>query len=103
MNNTRFRITRKLHENHVENAISLEECKVFFAEQHDFLYTQQYSVRQNGTVMTIEGEFFMWQVGETQIPFRYYDGDIYVFVSHEIIYAKMLSIAEELHAQYIEG
>ncbi|MOA60053.1 hypothetical protein D3C78_1848350 [compost metagenome] len=53
--------------------------------------------------MTIKGEFFMWQLGEVQIPFRYYEGDVYVAVSHEVIYQKMLEVAEGLHAHYMEG
>lgn len=101
--NTRYRITRNLHDEQCENTISLAECKAYFSTQADFAHAEEYSVRSNETVMTIKGEFFMWQVEGTQIPFRYFEGDVYVSVSHEIIYHKMLEVAEGLKAQYIEG
>ncbi|HIW33210.1 MAG TPA: hypothetical protein IAA29_10530 [Candidatus Paenibacillus intestinavium] len=101
--NTRYRITRNLDSDQCDKAISLHECKLFFGEQADFTHMEQYSSRSGETVMTIKGEFFMWQVGEVQIPFRYFHGDVYVSVSHEIIYHKMLEVAAGLNAQYIEG
>ena len=101
--NTRYRITRSVHDDQVENVISLEECKMFFAQQDDFVHREEYSSRSGDTVMKIKGEFFMWQIGEVQIPFRYFEGDVYVSVSHEVIYHKMLEVAEGLNAQYIEG
>lgn len=101
--NTRYRITRNLHGDQSENAISLDECKAFFAKHADFTHMDEYRVRSGETTMTIKGEFFMWQVGEVQIPFRYFEGDVYVSVSHEIIYHKMLEVVEGLNAQHIEG
>ncbi|GIP60859.1 hypothetical protein J15TS10_46730 [Paenibacillus woosongensis] len=38
-----------------------------------------------------------------KIPFRFYEGDLYVAVSHDVIFQKMLEVAEHLNAQYIEG
>jgi len=101
--NTRYRITRNLQDDQSENIISIEECKMFFAKQADFEHREEYSSRSGDTVMKIKGEFFIWQLGEVQIPFRYFDGDVYVSVSHEIIYHKMLEVAEGLNAQCIEG
>ncbi|MCR8659771.1 hypothetical protein [Paenibacillus endoradicis] len=101
--NTRYRITRSPQGDQVEKGMSLEECKIFFAQQADFVHAEEYSSRSGETVMKIKGEFFMWQLGEVQIPFRYFDGDVYVSVSHEVIYHRMLEVAEGLHAQCIEG
>lgn len=101
--NTRYRITRDADGNHPDKAITLDECKSYFATQADFVYAEQYSVRSADTTMTIPGDFFLWQLGEVTIPFRYYDGDLYVAVSHEIIFQRMLEIVEHLNAQYIEG
>lgn len=101
--NTRYRITRNADGNTPDQAISLDECKSYFATQTDFEYAQQYSFRSADTVMTIQGEFFLWKLGEVTIPFRYFEGDLYVAVSHEIIFQKILEIAEHLNAQYMEG
>ncbi|MFD2114952.1 hypothetical protein ACFSTH_15090 [Paenibacillus yanchengensis] len=103
MMNTRYRITRNPHDEQEKEVISLEECKLFFAKQADFSYVKQYSVRSNETVMTITGEFFLWSVLNTSIPFRYFEGDVYVAVSHELIYNKMLEVAQGLKATYLEG
>lgn len=100
---TRYRITREGQAHSSGQVISLEECKSFFATQADFTHTEQYSFRSAETVMTIPGEFFMWQVGEAQIPFRYFEGDLYVAVSHELIFQKMVEVAEQLQAQFVEG
>lgn len=101
--NTRYRITRNPQEEQAGNVISLEECKAFFAKQADFSYAEQYAVRSNETVMTITGEFFMWNVADSAIPFRFFEGDVYVAVSHELIYEKMQEVAAGLNATYIEG
>lgn len=100
---TRYRITRNADGNHPDNVISLDECKSFFATQTDFVYAEQYSFRSAETTMTIQGHFFLWQLGEATVPFRYYEGDLYVAVSHEIIFEKMVEVADRLNAQYIEG
>lgn len=101
--NPRYRITRNLQGDQPEPAIPLDECKLFFDQQPDFVYAEQYSVRSAETLMTIKGDFFMWQIGDAQIPFRYFDGSIYVAVSDEIIYQKMIEVAQGLNAIYIEG
>lgn len=101
--NPRYRITRNANGDHSEFSISLNECKAFFSQQPDFVYAEEYAVRSAETVMTIPGDFFMWQVGGAQVPFRYFEGDLYVAISHEIIYSKMIEVAQGLSAQYIEG
>lgn len=101
--NPRYRITRNADGNQPELSISLEECKQFFEQQPDFVYTESYSVRNGETVMTIPGHFFMWHVANAEIPFRYFDGDLYVAISHEIIFQKMIEIAVGLEALYVEG
>ena len=102
--NPRYRITKSTTEAEDQQVVlSLEECQVFFSTQPDFLYTREYVVRSGDTTMTIEGEFFMWQVGGKQVPFRYFEGDLYVAVSHELIYHKMVEVAQALDAQYVEG
>lgn len=53
--------------------------------------------------MTIQGEFFMWSCGDTQIPFRYYQGDIYVSGTNDVVIPKMLEVAVELKASVLEG
>lgn len=99
--NKRYKITR-LDEQ--ENAtLTLEKCKVFFDSQADFIYSDQYVVQSNGTQMTIPGHFFMWQVRESSIPFRFFEGEIYVAISHPIIFDKMVQISALLEASYIEG
>ena len=100
--NPRYRITRN-PEGDSTGRLTLEECTAFFSEQPDFLYTKTYTVQSGGTTMTVEGDFFMWQVAGGQVPFRLYEGDLYVAVSHEVIYQKMLEIAEALGAQYVQG
>lgn len=101
--NPRYRITRNRNGDQPELCISLDECKAFFSQQPDFVYAEEYAVRSAETVMTINGHFFMWQVEGAQIPFRYFEGDLYVAISHEIIYSKMIEVAQGLNAQYIEG
>ncbi|WP_055107142.1 hypothetical protein [Paenibacillus ihumii] len=101
--NTRYRITRNADGNHPDQVMSLDECKSYFAAQTDFVYAQEYSFRSADTTMKIPGDFFLWRLGEATIPFRYYEGDLYVAVSHEIIFQKMLEVAEHFNAQYIEG
>jgi len=101
--NTRYRITRNPNGDEGNLAISLDECMVYFERQMDFSYAEQYHMRSNGTIMTINGHFFMWELEGKQIPFRYYEGDVYVAISHEMVFDRMLKVAEGLNAQYIEG
>lgn len=99
----RYRITRSFQTEGSEQEISLDECKRYFESKPDFQYSASYTVSGNGTTMTIDGDFFMWSVGEQQIPFRHYDGDIYVAVTSEAVVPKMIEIASELRADLTEG
>jgi hypothetical protein len=101
--NQRFRITRSMQENSVEQSISLEECKNYFASQADFTYSQVLNVKGPDSIMSIEGDFFMWKLSDVEIPFRLYMGDLYVAISNEAIVPKMLEIATDLLADVVEG
>ncbi|MNW64974.1 hypothetical protein D3C74_433110 [compost metagenome] len=92
-----------MQDNHAEQAISLEECKQYFASQPDFTYSQVFSVKGPESIMTIDGDFFMWRLGDAEIPFRLYMGDLYVALSTEAIVPKMLEIATDLRADVVEG
>ena len=99
----RYRITRSLPENdHPEQSISLEECKQYFASKPDFSYTPVFTVK-GSTSMSIEGDFFMWSLGEAKIPFRHYQGDIYVSVTNEAVIPKIIEVAGDLGADVEEG
>ncbi|GGA13941.1 hypothetical protein GCM10008018_68570 [Paenibacillus marchantiophytorum] len=99
----RFRITRGLQESeHAEKAISLEECKQYFSSKPDFEYTSVFTVT-GATSMSIAGDFFMWSYGEIKIPFRHYQGDIYVSGTNEAVIPKMMEVAGELGADVVEG
>ena len=99
--NTRYKITRL--DDQGNPTLSLEECQSFFETQSDFEYYDFFSARQDGVQMKIKGHFFMWQVDNVQIPFRFFDGEIYVAVSHPVILDKITEIANLLEATYIEG
>lgn len=103
MMNTRYRVTRNPNGDLPENKLSLAECKAYFETQADFTYEEEYSARSETATMKIKGDFFMWHVGDIQVPFRYYEGDLYVAVSHEEIFRKMVEVADRLNAQYVEG
>ncbi|PUA36619.1 hypothetical protein C8Z91_24880 [Paenibacillus elgii] len=99
----RYRITREFKENGAsEQDISLEECKRYFSTKPDFAYTSVFTVT-GATTMSIEGDFFMWTFGDSKIPFRHYQGDIYVSGSNEAVIPKMMEIAGELDADVLEG
>jgi hypothetical protein len=99
----RYRITRAFQESgNAPQAISLEECKMYFASKPDFSYTSVFTV-SGATSMSIEGDFFMWNYGDIQIPFRYYQGDIYVSGTNEAVIPKMMEVAGELRADVMEG
>lgn len=55
--NQRFRITRSMQENPVEQSISLEECKDYFASQPDFSYSRELIIQGAESTMSIEGDF----------------------------------------------
>lgn len=99
--NTRYKITRLDEEGNP--TLSLEECRNFFAGQSDFEYNDSFSASQDGVQMKIKGHFFMWQLENVQIPFRFFDGEIYVAVSHPVILDKTMEIARLLEAVYVEG
>ncbi|WP_150271857.1 hypothetical protein [Paenibacillus tepidiphilus] len=101
--NQRFRITRSMQENNTEPYISLEECKEYFAAKADFSYSDTFTVKGPESMMTINGDFFMWQLGDAQIPFRLYSGDLYVAVAHEAVVPKMVEVATDLQADIVEG
>jgi hypothetical protein len=99
----RYRITRAFQESgNVPQAISLEECKMYFASKTDFSYSSVFTV-SGATSMSIEGDFFMWNYGDTKIPFRHYQGDIYVSGTNEAVIPKMMEVAGELRADVMEG
>lgn len=99
----RYRITRSLQENETSaQTISLEECKQYFTSTPDFLYTSVFVV-EGATRMSIEGDFFMWSYGDAKIPFRHYEGDIYVSGTNEAVIPRMIEVATELRADIVEG
>lgn len=99
----RYRITRSFQENMLDQAISLEECKRYFASKPDFEYSPVFTVAAPATTMSIEGDFFMWSHGDQKIPFRHYMGDVYVAVSNEAVIPKMIEVASDLKADLTEG
>lgn len=99
--NTRYKITRLDKEGNP--TLSLEECQSFFARQSAFEYNDSFGVSQDGVHMKIKGHFFMWQVENGQIPFRFFEGEIYVAVSHPAILDKAMEIARLLEGVYVEG
>ncbi|CAM4494378.1 hypothetical protein FHS16_005280 [Paenibacillus endophyticus] len=99
----RYRITRSLQETSGSpRTISLEECKRYFALKADFAYSSVFTV-SGETTMSIEGDFFMWSYGDAKIPFRHYDGDIYVSGTNEAVIPKLMEVASELEADITEG
>jgi hypothetical protein len=99
----RYRITRAFPEKgNAEQTISLEECKRYFTSKSDFSYTSVFTVTGSAN-MSIEGDFFMWSYADTKIPFRHYQGDIYVSGINEAVIPKMIEVASELGADVLEG
>ncbi|WNR44162.1 hypothetical protein [Paenibacillus roseipurpureus] len=99
----RYRITRTMQgDDAALLAITLEECKQYFAEKPDFTYTSVFTVKGT-TSMSIDGDFFMWSLGDVQIPFRHYQGDIYVSGTNEAVIPKLMEVASELRADIVEG
>ncbi|MFM9277564.1 hypothetical protein [Paenibacillus jiagnxiensis] len=99
----RFRITRTFQENSVEQTITLEECKDYFASKPDFTYSTVYTVSGPTSTMSIDGDFFMWSYGDMKIPFRHYMGDLYVAIYDEAVIPKMIEVASDLRADLTEG
>ncbi|RAP74606.1 hypothetical protein [Paenibacillus montanisoli] len=99
----RYRITREYQtRDEAEKPITLEACKQYFASKPDFEYASVYTVKGSTTV-SIPGDFFLWRVGGTTIPFRHYQGDIYVSGSNDAVIPKMMEVATELEADVEEG
>jgi hypothetical protein len=99
----RYRITRSLQDiAPEEQVISLEECKQYFASRPEFEYTPVYTVR-GSTTMSINGDFFMWSCDGSQIPFRHYEGDIYVSGTNPAVIPMMMEVATDLRADVVEG
>lgn len=99
----RYRITRTLQQEEGSvQTLSLEECKQYFASKPDFSYTTVFTVTGT-TSMSIEGDFFMWSYEDIQIPFRYYQGDIYVSGTNDAVIPRMIEVASELRADILEG
>ncbi|MNT13809.1 hypothetical protein D3C72_1487900 [compost metagenome] len=101
--NQRFRITRTMQPNAVDQEISLDECQVYFSSKADFTYQTALTVKGEESTMSIDGDFFMWKHGEALIPFRHYMGDLYVAVSHQEVVPLMIEIASDLRADIVEG
>jgi hypothetical protein len=99
--NKRYKLTRLNDLN--EPTITLEESIELFQTQPDFMYAEEFSATQDGVQMKIKGHFFMWQVEGIQIPFRFFDGEIYVAVSHPAILERAEHLAMLLQASLIEG
>ncbi|MBM7563871.1 hypothetical protein [Paenibacillus sacheonensis] len=99
----RYRITREIKSGGSQDAaITLEECKRYFGARPDFAYTSVFTVT-GATTMSIEGDFFMWSHGSDRIPFRHYQGDLYVSGTNEAVIPMMLEVASELEADVVEG
>ncbi|WP_309118893.1 hypothetical protein [Paenibacillus sp.] len=102
----RYRITREFQQDVPSpRTISLEECKAYFSSKPDFTYTPVYTVTGTGgaATMSIEGDFFLWSFGDAPIPFRHYDGDLYVSGANDAVIPKMLEVASELKADVSDG
>ncbi|MFC9708616.1 hypothetical protein ACFTRD_10680 [Paenibacillus sp. NPDC056933] len=101
--NQRFRITRSMQENNGEQSISLEECKQYFASKPDFTYSPVLTIQGPESLMSIDGDFFMWKYEDLQIPFRLYMGDLYVAIVNEAVVPQMIEVATDLRADVVEG
>ncbi|NQX44273.1 hypothetical protein HQN87_02925 [Paenibacillus tritici] len=99
----RCRITRSMQEETAEQAITLEECKQYFADKSGFSYSGVFTVKGPESTMTIEGDFFMWSHEGLEYPFRLYMGELYVALSSEAIIPVMIEIATDLRADVVEG
>lgn len=100
--NKRYKLTRlDAQEN---PTLTLEECQEIFATLEDFEYHDSFTATsKEGVGMTLKGDFFMWQRGETQVPFRFFGGEVYVAISKPEILDKAVEIAALLKAEYVEG
>jgi hypothetical protein len=92
-----------MQDNNSEQTISLEECKQYFESKPDFTYAHVLNIKGPESIMSIEGDFFMWKHGNAEIPFRLYMGDLYVAISTEAVVPVMIEIATDLRADIVEG
>ncbi|MCI3927672.1 hypothetical protein MO973_46655 [Paenibacillus sp. TRM 82003] len=102
----RYRITREFQSiDEANKTITLEECKQLFETMPDVTYTPAFTVPGKGgaATMTIDGDFFLWSHGEANIPFRHYQGDLYVSGTNEAVVPKMVEVASALRADIEEG
>lgn len=99
--NARYKITRLDQEGNP--LLTLDECQTFFGNQPDFEYYDAFGASQDGVHMKIKGHFFMWQLEQVQVPFRFYEGEIYVAITHPIVLEKTIDLARQLEAMYVEG
>ncbi|GEK34545.1 excinuclease [Kurthia sibirica] len=99
--NTRYKITRL--DEAGQPTITLEESLLFFATQPDFIYNDSFIVNKDDVQMKITGHFFMWQIDEVQVPFRFFDGELFVAISHPAILARAHDITAALEATMVEG
>lgn len=98
----RYRITRTTLENsNLVQTITLEECKQYFASKPDFIYSTVFTAK-GSTSMFIDGDFFMWSYGEIKIPFRHYQGDLYVSGTNAAVIPIMNEVADELGAKVLD-
>ncbi|MCM3127061.1 hypothetical protein ACFQ3J_05980 [Paenibacillus provencensis] len=101
--NQRFRITRSMQDAAEAQAISLDECKEYFAGKPDFTYEAVLTVKGPESTMSIKGDFFMWELGGMRVPFRHYMGEVYVAISQEEVVPMMMEVAADLRADIVEG
>ncbi|WP_127581610.1 hypothetical protein [Paenibacillus koleovorans] len=99
----RYRITRSFQNHDGDPSITLEESKLIFGAKPEFMYSPVYTVTSPTSTMSIEGDFFLWSYAGKIIPFRHYQGDLYVAVSEEAVLNKMMEVASELRADITEG
>lgn len=98
----RYRITRAFQKDvNEQQTISLEECKQYFESKPDFSYTSVFTVT-GSTSMSIKGDFFMWSFEGGQIPFRHYEGEIYVSGTNKAVIPILTEVASELRADVLE-
>lgn len=82
--------------------ITLEEAQHYFANQEDFTYKKEITSGGGPFAISVEGDFFVWETEDMEIPFRYYDGRLIVSGGDEWIAEKMKEIAAALNA-YVVG
>ncbi|MBU8914987.1 hypothetical protein BGM25_02880 [Bacillus sp. FJAT-29953] len=83
-----------------EYPITLDELKEYFQTKKDFHYSTSFS--STGPVsLTIAGEFFIWNYGDTPVPSHFWNGRLIVANPDNEILAKMKEIALDLNANLL--